>query len=319
VLNDSSGTSASTYTFDQGNRFFKTFAPAMFTVVRSGFEQTILNANGGNNTITVDRTTSALTILSNAGNDTVNVLDSTEPVTVNTGAETIGGTTAPFGDSIAINTDFSVAGDTPATVIVDESDAMLGLTVAQNGTLQITQGAVIDKLVGSGSAFAIFGTIDLASGALLSRVGGPAPTFFRPLLTRGFNAGGWNGTSTSGAINSSLAAGSPLPDAVGYGLGSEIGISSIAGFSIAPGDVLLRYTWYGDADLNGKVDGADYARIDSKFNQQATLGNIGGWVNGDFDYNNKLDGADYALIDAAFNSQGSPLRPGNGHRRGRFA
>jgi len=71
----------------------------------------------------------------------------------------------------------------------------------------------------------------------------------------------------------------------------------------------VKYTYYGDTDFNGKVDGADYARIDAKYAQQGS-GNIGGWFNGDLDYNGKIDGADYALIDAAFSSQGAALRPG---------
>jgi hypothetical protein len=29
------------------------------------------------------------------------------------------------------------------------------------------------------------------------------------------------------------------------------------------------YTYYGDTDLNGKVDGFDYARIDTTFNNEA--------------------------------------------------
>ena len=28
-------------------------------------------------------------------------------------------------------------------------------------------------------------------------------------------------------------------------------------------DVLVKYTYYGDANLDGKVDGSDYSRIDS--------------------------------------------------------
>jgi hypothetical protein len=168
---------------------------------------------------------------------------------------------------------------------------------------------VLVKSTGTGSAFSLNGTLDLDGGALLSRAGGPSQTALRDFIARGCNGSGWNGTSASGAINSSLAASNAFTDAVGYGSGAEIAISSIRGFSIAAGDTLVRYTWSGDADLNGKVDGADYARIDSKFNQQSTLANIGGWTNGDFDYNNKIDGADYAIIDAAFNSQGAPLRP----------
>jgi hypothetical protein len=43
----------------------------------------------------------------------------------------------------------------------------------------------------------------------------------------------------------------------------------------------------------------------------------GGWFNGDFDYNGKIDGADYALIDTAFNAQGTPI-PGEGAGPGAF-
>jgi len=90
--------------------------------------------------------------------------------------------------------------------------------------------------------------------------------------------------------------------------------------------VLVKYTYYGDTDFNGKVDGADYARVDATFNQETTTqSNIGGWFNGDFDYNGKVDGADYALIDAAFNGQTTvlrpsaplpPIKPGKGNSRG---
>jgi hypothetical protein len=57
----------------------------------------------------------------------------------------------------------------------------------------------------------------------------------------------------------------------------------------------------GDADDNGRIDGADYALIDAGFNQQ-----LSGWSNGDFNYDGKIDGMDYALIDAAFNAQSAP-------------
>ena len=63
------------------------------------------------------------------------------------------------------------------------------------------------------------GVLDLAGGAFLSRAGGPSLASFQTFISRGYNGGAWNGTNASGAINSSLAASSALPDAVGYGLG----------------------------------------------------------------------------------------------------
>ena len=52
------------------------------------------------------------------------------------------------------------------------------------------------------------------------------------------------------------------------------------------------YTYAGDADLNGKLDGDDYFRIDTGFASNAT-----GWVNGDFDYNGHINGDDYFILD----------------------
>ena len=53
----------------------------------------------------------------------------------------------------------------------------------------------------------------------------------------------------------------------------------------------------GDADLSGKIDFDDYARIDAGFNQGFT-----GWGNGDFNGDGRVDFDDYALIDTNFNS-----------------
>jgi autotransporter-associated beta strand protein len=75
------------------------------------------------------------------------------------------------------------------------------------------------------------------------------------------------------------------------------------GFAVAATDVLVKYTYYGDADFNGFVDGDDYARADNGFNT-----GLSGWVNGDFDYSGGVDGDDYALLDNAYNLQSGTLR-----------
>ena len=292
IIDDSTSTSARDYTFDQGNRFYRgTITQA--TVVRTSIERTILEATSARNVITVDGSSSPLTIRANNGNDSVNVLDATSPVTVNTGPENL---SASFGDAILVNTDFAVAGDVAATVIVDEVDAVQELNVAQNGTLRIMSTGVLEKNSGTTSALAIFGTIDLAGGALLSRVGGPAPSFFRPHLIRGHNAGAWNGTSSSGAINSSLAAGSAISDGVGYGLGAETAVTSLGDLSIAAGDTLLRYTLDGDTDLNGVTDISDFARIAANFNGTGKV-----WTTGDSNYDNVTNIADFSPLAANFN------------------
>jgi hypothetical protein len=72
--------------------------------------------------------------------------------------------------------------------------------------------------------------------------------------------------------------------------------------------VVARYTYYGDANLDGVVNGMDYTLIDNGFAAQNNAGFVYGWVNGDFNYDGHIDGADYALIDtAAAFSQGLPV------------
>jgi hypothetical protein len=67
--------------------------------------------------------------------------------------------------------------------------------------------------------------------------------------------------------------------------------------------VLVKYTYYGDADFNGRVNFDDYVKTDNGFNNHLT-----GWVNGDFDGNGRVNFDDYVLIDLAFNTQSGTLR-----------
>jgi len=68
--------------------------------------------------------------------------------------------------------------------------------------------------------------------------------------------------------------------------------------------VAVKYTYYGDANLNGTVDGSDYSLIDNGYTSHGTLT---GWQNGDFNYDGAINGSDYTLMDNAFNTQGAQL------------
>ena len=77
---------------------------------------------------------------------------------------------------------------------------------------------------------------------------------------------------------------------------------SFSGEPVGVDDILIKYTYVGDGNLNGVVDGTDYALIDNGFNFGLT-----GWRNGDFNYSGAIDGTDYAYIDNAFNHQAGTL------------
>jgi hypothetical protein len=70
------------------------------------------------------------------------------------------------------------------------------------------------------------------------------------------------------------------------------------GEAVGVNDVLIKYTWFGDADLDGKVSTNDYFQIDAGF-----LNGRSGWINGDFDYSGGVTTNDYFLIDNAFLGQ----------------
>ena len=76
-------------------------------------------------------------------------------------------------------------------------------------------------------------------------------------------------------------------DEVGYAGGT------FGGQSVAASDVLIMYTWGGDADLNGELNGDDYFYIDSNVYAQ-----FPGFHNGDFDYNGEVNGDDYFILDS---------------------
>jgi hypothetical protein len=116
------------------------------------------------------------------------------------------------------------------------------------------------------------------------------------------NGGAWNGPG----ITSSAAQSNPNHSTtLGTLTGAEylsIGSTSFYGSPVASSDVLVKYTWYGDTDFNGKVNFDDYVRTDNGFNNH-----LSGWFNGDFDYNGQINFDDYVLIDLAFNTQSGTL------------
>jgi hypothetical protein len=128
-------------------------------------------------------------------------------------------------------------------------------------------------------------------------------------IATGYNGGNWKG----GGITSSLAAASTTHltgigvllnnDGAGHAIyGSGTTLGNFDGTNPASTDVLLKFTYYGDANLDGNVDGSDYTKIDHGFGIHAT-----GWQNGDFNYDGIIDGSDYTLIDNAFNTHGASL------------
>lgn len=93
-------------------------------------------------------------------------------------------------------------------------------------------------------------------------------------------------------------------NAIFYGNGGDL--PQFQGNSVDANSVLVKYTWLGDADLNGVVDANDFGLLQ--------FGYVGGqpynsWAFGDFDYNGVVDPNDFGLAQFGYVGQGAPLSP----------
>jgi autotransporter-associated beta strand protein len=174
------------------------------------------------------------------------------------------------------------------------------LTVASGAFVTIANHSTNTTYVPQLSALTNSGTIDVVNNAFLIHNSSAAVGTINTEVAQAFANGAWTGTnSSSGVITSSMAAADTTHLTA---VGVATGITTFQGSTVLATDVLVKYTYYGDANLDGKVDGSDYSLIDSGYATGAT-----GWENGDFNYDGVINGSDYTLIDNAFNTQGTKI------------
>jgi len=131
------------------------------------------------------------------------------------------------------------------------------------------------------------------------------------LLQSGRNGGDWSGdgivTSMSAATNGVLTSLGIATAQQSKNLATANTTTTWSGQTVTGSDVLVMYTYGGDANLDGKIDIQDYGRIDLNF----PLG-VSGWFNGDFNYDGKINILDYGIIDFNIAIQGPPFSTGGG-------
>jgi co-chaperonin GroES (HSP10) len=175
------------------------------------------------------------------------------------------------------------------------------LSPGMNKTLKIASNSTVD--VADNSKLDVADNKVVVTGGDIGSWNGTNYTGVTGLLQAGRGDGSWNGpgivTSMSDATTSSrttlaVALAEETPHAGG----------TFGGVSVNAGDVLIFYTWGGDADLNGELNGDDYFFIDANV---INSGSVFGFHKGDFDYNGTIDGDDYFIIDSNITfSQNSP-------------
>jgi hypothetical protein len=152
------------------------------------------------------------------------------------------------------------------------------------------------------------GAIDLNDNSMVAaqfaNVLGADP--LQTLLTRGRDGGAWDGAG----LTSTAARNDPQHiTALGYGLASDVltpdagGVYTFHGQTVQPTDTIVKYTYYGDADLDGDADGVDIGTWATNFTGE--LGGTGtmSWTQGDWDYDGDVDGVDASLWAQAFTGE----------------
>jgi hypothetical protein len=291
-------------------------------------------ANFGNvitvpQTVTVDapKTVSAITFDSPvgytvAGTSAINLLEVNSlqaAININSGAQTI---SAPL--AVITNTTITVAGGASLTLggavtatgrtINKTGDGRLNLgnaaaltALAGNvgGTFNVNGGIVaINAHTGADSAAAVTAlnlnngaTLDVTNNDLIYAYTGtnsPAAAV-RSMLVSGYNSGTWDGSGVATSLGSAVKG-------LGYAEAADVGITEFDGVNVTSA-VLVKYTYYGDSSLDGKVD------LGNDFNLflQGFLSGGSTWELGDYNYDDTVDMNDFALFVDGISAQGVPL------------
>jgi hypothetical protein len=176
------------------------------------------------------------------------------------------------------------------------------------GTLDIAAGGKV--LLGAGSdvvlrtnalLIAETATLDLADNHMILDYGGahtPPLELVRSYVSAGYHSGAWDGDRIMTCEG----------DASAYGLGYAGSWAiftafpaTFAGQSVDDTAVLITHTRYGDANLDGVVNLADFNRLAGSFGQTGRF-----WVQGDFNYDGVVNLQDFNRLAANFGLSAGP-------------
>ncbi len=248
------------------------------------------------------------------------VLSVEAPSTI--GTLTNDGTATFTASSTSTVTEFKVSAtdveDATGTVNVNSSAQVTALTTSRVGALNITDSGkftlqqrpqppmtnnahklIVKSLFMGNDPSAPSGQLDLKDNAMIvDFISSPFDNTIKPLIVSGYAAGAWTGNG----IRSSIAAGMSNTG-VGYAGNFELGLTSFEGIPVDSTSLFLKYTYYGDANLTGNVNLADFNILADNFGESPR-----NWAQGDFNYDFLVNLQDFNRLAANFGSSGlSPM------------
>lgn len=205
-----------------------------------------------------------------------------------------------------IGTNYQMSGGTftSAALSLNRDSGYLGISGGNVncGTISITAAAQVVLSPGANevprfSAISIsnfagyVGGFDLTDNALIVDYTGASPlsSIADYIIHSGYNSLGNvpQGIYSSTAANNTGA----HPTAVGYAEASAIGITSFQGQPLDNTAILARYTYRGDANLDGVVNALDFNALASHFGLHGAH-----WFEGDFVEDGTVDTSDFTML-----------------------
>ena len=232
--------------------------------------------------------------------------------------------------SVVPNSTLAVSTLSTVTVDASQQDPFTDSTtpinhvaIVNNGTFSVTNGnATIARHTGTGT-FSITGganaqiaasglgnsagdlSIDTGSSSHLDltnnalAIGQTALSSIKAFIISGYAIDSWNGTGINCSTAAAVAGDSTNlhKTGLGYAQASTIGAgSTFFGQPINSSSVLVRYTFLGDANLDGTVNALDFNALANNYGNASNPN----WVQGNFDYNTTVDSNDFALLAANY-------------------
>jgi hypothetical protein len=270
-----------------------------YQIAREGFASLTIDAGQGDDTLTIDGSngtfaTDGIVFKGGSGNDTLNIIGCTYSLATDALTST---------EQLTINLD---QGSSAASIIFNASQHLAGLNIGRGCSAQLAFG---DVLVTEALAIGPSAILKLEDHDLVVRTTAQTRSAVLEQVSRWIAAGqpaqSQNRPIGGGAIFSQRVA----DDMTGLAIAiNEKGanhaplFTTFDGRAVGINDILVKYTWNGDVNLDGAVDAADYFLVDSGFLTQE-----GQYRNGDLNLDGKVDAADYFLVDSAFIAQTGAL------------
>ena len=180
---------------------------------------------------------------------------------------------------------------TGGSVNFNSTQHLNSLSASNNASITVASGGANTLVVNSVSAST--GLLDLSNNSMMVQYTGLSPVAsIRQMLISAYAAGDWSGNT--GITSSTAHADNSRRYTLAYAEASDMGVTSFAGQPIAGDAVIVKFTYYGDNNLDGIVDlDNDFSLFVDGYNQQisnpASLNAANLWRSGDYNYDGVID------------------------------